>query len=122
MGFALEAMRGARALRARAELAWDLAERFWKAFIFLIPSRMAILRSRLATSAAERIAESISFFISARADLDWRARASTEALVSSRSLEISVLSLLLINQRVSLSILAPRFSTSWARFSPFSIA
>merc|ERR1711881_642691 len=66
--------------------------------------------------------------ISSRADgiehllLHLRASASTEAFVSSRSLEISVLSLLLINQRVSLSILAPRFSTSWARFSPLAMA
>merc|ERR1711998_219294 len=115
-------MRDASALRARADLAWEAAERFWKACICWTPSRMAIFRSRLATSAAERMAYSISFFISARADLDCRARASTEALVSSRSLEISVLSLLLTNQRVSLSILAPRFSTSWARFSPLAMA
>merc|ERR1712216_193262 len=53
---ALEAISALRALRSRAELAWDLAALASKAIIFLVPSAMASSRSFLATSAAVRMA------------------------------------------------------------------
>merc|ERR1712159_273659 len=53
---ALAAISALRALRSRADLAWEAAAFFSKAIIFLVPSAMASSRSFLATSAAVRIA------------------------------------------------------------------
>merc|ERR1712134_205746 len=58
----------------------------------------------------------------ARARLPSAASWSTDAFVSLWSLAIFSLRLLLINHWVSLSICLPRFSTSWARFSPVAMA
>merc|ERR1719478_1663325 len=119
---ALRAILALTSLRWPAEYLWAAAALLANASIFFTLRRMAASRLFLATEAADLVAYFISTSRSLRALADSRARASTLSVVCFSRRVICSVRRWLVNQRVSLSILDPRCSTSWARFSPVAMA